>query len=87
MLILLKEDNVKMMNLSLPVNSPMRSKNFTYGVATAAFQIEGGVADRLPCIWDTFCATPGKVVDNSNGDVACDHYNRCLLYTSPSPRD
>ena len=54
----------------------MRSKNFTYGVATAAFQIEGGVADRLPCIWDTFCATPGKVVDNSNGDVACDHYNR-----------
>ena len=76
MLILLKEDNVKMMNLSLPVNSPMRSKNFTYGVATAAFQIEGGVADRLPCIWDTFCATPGKVVDNSNGDVACDHYNR-----------
>ncbi len=65
-----------MMKLSLPENSPMRSTSFTYGVATASFQIEGGVEDRLPCIWDTFCATPGKIADNSNGDVACDHYNR-----------
>jgi beta-glucosidase len=65
-----------MMKLSLPENSPMRSKDFTYGVATASFQIEGGVDERLPCIWDTFCATPGKIADNSNGDIACDHYNR-----------
>lgn len=64
-----------MMKLSLPENSPMRSKDFIYGVATASFQIEGGVAERLPCIWDTFCATPGKIADNSNGDVACDHYH------------
>ena len=65
-----------MTNLFLPENSPMRSKNFIYGVATASFQIEGGVAERLPCIWDTFCATPGKIADNSNGDIACDHYHR-----------
>lgn len=64
-----------MTTLSLPSNSKMLSKAFTYGVATASFQIEGGVNDRLPCIWDTFCATPDKVVDGSNGDVACNHYN------------
>mgnify|MGYP000493799115 CR=1 FL=1 len=60
--------------LSLPTNSTMLSADFTYGVATAAFQIEGGVKKRLPCIWDTFCATPDKVVDGSNGDQACDHF-------------
>ena len=54
----------------------MLSPSFLYGVATASFQIEGGVASRLPCIWDTFCATKGKIADSSNGDVACDHFNR-----------
>lgn len=65
-----------MKQLSLPANSPLLSKNFTFGVATASFQIEGGANDRLPCIWDTFCATPNKIADNSDGLVACDHYNR-----------
>ncbi|MDT0603922.1 GH1 family beta-glucosidase [Thalassotalea castellviae] len=64
------------MAFSLPKNSPMRSSSFLYGVATASFQIEGGVEHRLPCIWDTFCATDGKIEDGSNGDVACDHFNR-----------
>lgn len=64
-----------MKQLSLPANSPLLSKEFTFGVATASFQIEGGADDRLPCIWDTFCATPGKIADNSDGLVACDHYN------------
>lgn len=61
--------------LSLPNNSAMLSKDFLYGVATASFQIEGGAKDRLPCIWDTFCNTPGKVIDGSNGDIACNHFN------------
>ena len=61
--------------LSLPENSVMLSADFTYGVATASFQIEGGAANRLPCIWDTFCDTEGKVVDASNGLIACDHFN------------
>lgn len=61
--------------LSLPTNSVMLSTNFIYGVATASFQIEGGATNRLPCIWDTFCDTPDKVVDGSNGEIACDHYN------------
>ncbi|MDN3473025.1 GH1 family beta-glucosidase [Pseudoalteromonas sp. APC 3355] len=64
-----------MTKLSLPPHSPLLSKNFVYGVATASFQIEGGSQDRLPCIWDSFCDTPNKIVDSSNGHTACDHYN------------
>ena len=62
--------------LTLPAQSEMLSKDFTYGVATASFQIEGGTDSRLPCIWDTFCNTPNKIVDESNGEIACDHFNR-----------
>ncbi|WP_019026132.1 GH1 family beta-glucosidase [Colwellia piezophila] len=62
--------------LTLPAQAKMLSKDFVYGVATASFQIEGGRESRLPCIWDTFCNTPNKIVDGSNGDVACDHFNR-----------
>lgn len=61
--------------IKLPKDSKMLSPKFTFGVATASFQIEGGVEDRLPCIWDTFCATDGKIADNSDGKTACDHYN------------
>ena len=51
---------------------------FTWGVATAAYQIEGAVAEdgRLPSIWDTFSHTPGAVDNGDTGDVACDHYHR-----------
>jgi len=52
--------------------------DFVIGAATAAFQIEGAsTADgRGPSIWDTFSATPGKVVNGDTGEVAVDHYNR-----------
>ncbi|MEV6493797.1 GH1 family beta-glucosidase [Actinoplanes sp. NPDC051633] len=48
------------------------------GVATAAYQIEGAVAEdgRVPSIWDTFSHTPGRTLDGDTGDVACDHYHR-----------
>jgi beta-glucosidase len=54
------------------------SHAFTWGVATASYQIEGAVqADgRGPSIWDTFSHTPGKIQDSSTGDIACDHYHR-----------
>ncbi|HBF48969.1 MAG TPA: beta-glucosidase, partial [Shewanella frigidimarina] len=61
------------MKIMLPADSKMHSKAFTFGVATASFQIEGAVDSRLPCIWDTFCATPGKIRDNSDGSQACEH--------------
>lgn len=60
----------------LPNDSALLQQSFTFGVATAAFQIEGAAAEREPCIWDTFCAEPGRIKDGSNGLVACDHLNR-----------
>lgn len=69
-----QESIMKIFNL--PTNSNLRKKDFLYGVATASFQIEGSVESRLPCIWDTFCDTPGKIADASDGRIACDHINR-----------
>lgn len=48
------------------------------GTATAAYQVEGAVADdgRGPSIWDTFTRRPGAIADASTGDVAADHYHR-----------
>ncbi|HET7794647.1 MAG TPA: GH1 family beta-glucosidase [Rhizobacter sp.] len=56
----------------------MATTGFTWGVATASYQIEGATHrdGRLPCIWDTYAATPGKVVNGENGDRACEHYDR-----------
>ena len=53
-------------------------KNFLWGAATAAFQVEGaGKEDgKGPSVWDWFCEQPGKIKDGSNGMVACDHYHR-----------
>ena len=58
-----------------PVLSPTR---FEWGCATAAFQIEGASQSdgKVPSIWDTFCAQPGRIKDGSDGSVACDHYHR-----------
>ncbi|MEO3747559.1 GH1 family beta-glucosidase [Plantactinospora sp. B5E13] len=52
--------------------------HFTWGVATAAYQIEGAAAEdgRKPSIWDTFSRVPGAVDNGDTGDVACDHYHR-----------
>ncbi len=51
---------------------------FVWGSATASYQIEGAIHEdgRGPSIWDTFSATPGKVLNSDNGAVACDHYHR-----------
>ncbi|GGM43516.1 GH1 family beta-glucosidase [Microbacterium saperdae] len=53
-------------------------EGFTFGSATASYQIEGAAAEdgRTPSIWDTFSRTPGKVWNGDTGDVACDHYHR-----------
>jgi len=55
-------------------------QDFRWGVATSSFQIEGaGEQDgRGVSIWDTFCATDGKVKNGDDGLIACDHYNRYL---------
>jgi beta-glucosidase len=51
---------------------------FSWGAATAAFQIEGATHEdgRTDSVWDTFARTPGKVLGGDTGDPACDHYHR-----------
>jgi beta-glucosidase len=57
---------------------PLFPPGFAWGVATAAYQIEGAVAEdgRGPSVWDTFCRRPGVIRDGHTGDVADDHYHR-----------
>jgi len=52
------------------------SKDFIWGVATSAYQIEGAAATdgRGPSIWDTFSHTAGKTRNGDHGDTACNHY-------------
>ncbi|BAZ22289.1 beta-glucosidase [Kalymmatonema gypsitolerans NIES-4073] len=53
-------------------------EDFCWGAATAAYQIEGAYREggRKSSVWDTFSATPGKVLNGDTGAVACDHYHR-----------
>ena len=55
----------------------MYPKDFVWGVASSAYQIEGRDKEdgAGECIWDVF-AKEGRVYDNQNGDVACDHIHR-----------
>ncbi|KAH9309342.1 hypothetical protein KI387_037253, partial [Taxus chinensis] len=52
--------------------------NFTFGFGSAAYQYEGAVGEdgKGQSLWDTFAHTPGKISDDSNGDVADDQYHR-----------
>jgi beta-glucosidase len=52
--------------------------DFLWGVATAAYQVEGAAAEdgRGPSIWDVFSHTPGRTMNGDTGDVAVDHYHR-----------
>ncbi len=53
-------------------------KDFLWGVASAAYQIEGAVNEdgRGQSIWDVFSHTKGKTFGGDTGDLACDHYHR-----------
>ena len=53
-------------------------KDFIWGVATSAGQIEGGALQdgRGKSIWDVFAETPSKIFGGHTPSVACDSYNR-----------
>jgi len=51
---------------------------FLWGTATASYQVEGAWDEegKGESIWDRFCHTPGRVLGDDTGDMACDHYHR-----------
>ncbi len=53
-------------------------KDFVWGTATAAYQIEGAwdKDGKGENIWDRFCHQDGNILNNDTGDVACDHYHK-----------
>ncbi|KAK2516356.1 Lct, partial [Columba livia] len=53
-------------------------KNFSWSVATAAYQIEGGwrADGKGLSIWDQFAHTPLKISNDDTGDVTCDSYHK-----------
>jgi beta-glucosidase len=57
---------------------PRFPDTFCWGAATAAYQVEGAVAEdgRGESIWDRFTATPGKILNGDDARVACDSYHR-----------
>jgi beta-glucosidase len=67
-----------MTNVTSPAEWVSFPAGFTWGAATAAYQIEGAATEdgRGPSVWDTFSHTPGKVRGGDTGDVACDSYHR-----------
>jgi beta-glucosidase len=64
-----------------PPSSPTERRfpaDFTWGAATAAYQVEGAVSEdgRGESIWDRFTATPGKILNGDDAATACDSYHR-----------
>ena len=53
-------------------------KDFTWGVASASYQIEGAAFEdgKGWSVWDMFCRKEGAVWRGQTGDIACDHYHR-----------
>ncbi len=53
-------------------------KDFLFGAASASYQVEGAWNEDGKGLsnWDVFSKIPGKTFENTNGDVAVDHYHR-----------
>ncbi|MFG1885421.1 GH1 family beta-glucosidase [Micromonospora sp. NPDC049102] len=67
--------------MSIPTGpaGPLRfPRDFGWGAATSAYQIEGAAKEdgRGESVWDTFSRLPGRTRNGDTGDVAADHYHR-----------
>ncbi|WP_433534652.1 GH1 family beta-glucosidase [Micromonospora sp. CA-249363] len=67
--------------MSIPTGpaGPLRfPRDFGWGAATSAYQIEGAAKEdgRGESVWDTFSRIPGRTRNGDTGDVAADHYHR-----------
>ena len=53
------------------------NKNFIFGAASAAYQIEGAWNEdgKGLSIWDVYSHMPGQILHDENGDTACDSYH------------
>ncbi|MBR5376349.1 MAG: beta-glucosidase [Lachnospiraceae bacterium] len=56
----------------------MFPKDFLWGAASAAYQVEGAYREdgKGEGIWDHFSHEPGRCRHGDTGDVSCDHYHR-----------
>jgi beta-glucosidase len=62
----------------VPLGPRTFPEGFGWGVATAAYQIEGAahLDGRTDSIWDVFARVPGAVEGGDDGEIADDHYHR-----------
>lgn len=60
------------------MNKKQMPKDFLWGSASAAYQIEGAYQEDGKGLsnWDEFVKIPGKTFKESTGEVAVDHYHR-----------
>lgn len=64
--------------MTSPSTSTRFPNTFTWGAATAAYQIEGAwnADGKGESVWDMLSHQPGRVLEGHTGDSACDHYHR-----------
>ena len=64
------------MSLSLDTHIQRLPKDFLFGVATSSYQIEGSNFGNCGLShWDEFAKQSGRVFNNDDGSIACDHYH------------
>nr|XP_010920354.2 beta-glucosidase 18 [Elaeis guineensis] len=55
--------------------------SFLFGTSTSSYQIEGAYLEGNKSLsnWDVFTHIPGHIQDNSDGDIADDHYHLYMV--------
>jgi beta-glucosidase len=65
--------SITLTQTAAPTRTLAADPDFLWGVANAAFQVEGSPA---PSDWNQWAHTKGKIKDGTNADVATDFWNR-----------